>query len=148
MLWINRKDTLAKISAFLWQKIGTDLIREVAKNELNEIKQLNGQLPASGAEIDDYIEHHYKDLKSKTAKTIQVLAEKMLAESKAKALLKDLGVMTLLFVAPMYPIGSYLMLLLGNGKQDLGEIGGCIVSLVLLSLPLLAFFISLFQRHR
>lgn len=60
------------------------------------------------------------------------------------AVIKDLGVLSLILVPPMYPIGQYLLKILFEGG---GVVEGamCIVSLLLLSFPIVSYLRSLFK---
>lgn len=142
---MSKGKSIEKVQDFLIQNMLSDLIRKTAEQEITDINLTNNsQKQITKTDIDKYIALHYEDLREKSEKTLRDTAEELVKDYRRIAVIKDLGVLSLILIPPMYPICQYLLKILFEGS---GEVEGamCIVSLFLLSFPIVSYFRSLFK---
>ncbi|MBQ3683524.1 MAG: hypothetical protein II922_10710 [Succinimonas sp.] len=142
---MSKETSITKVHDFLIQNMLSDLIRKTAEQEIADINLTNNsQRQITKAAVDKYIALHYEDLRKKSEKTLRDTAEELVKDYRRTAVIKDLGVLSLILVPPMYPIGQYLLKILFEGG---GVVEGamCIVSLLLLSFPIVSYLRSLFK---
>ena len=97
-------------------------------------------------DIDSYIEANFVTLKNTANKSIQETAAKLVKESNCITVLKDLGILSLILVPPMYPITQFLIKSLKDANDSyICDASSCIVSLMLLSYPILSYIMKLFS---
>lgn len=78
-------------------------------------------------------------------KNLRDTADELVKNIRRTAVIKDLGVLSLILIPPMYPIGQYLLKILFEGGGCAVEGSMCVVSLILLSYPIVSYFCSLFK---
>ena len=142
---MSKETSITKVHDFLIQNMLSDLIRKTAEQEIADINLTNNsQRQITKAAVDKYIALHYEDLRKKSEKTLRDTAEELVKDYRRTAVIKDLGGLSLILIPPMYPIGRYLLKILFEGG---GAVEGamCIVSLLLLSYPIVSYFRSLFK---
>lgn len=147
--WVDRGNTVKRIQAFLWQTIGTKQIRDIAISELTNIHLTNGNHSApSETEINHYIENHYQALRQRADSAIKATAEKMIAGPRYLNLIRDLGIVTLILVTPLYPICSYIAVLFSEDPRNWTDIGTSLACCLLLLVPLVAYLIATFKNSK
>lgn len=150
---MNNKKVIARIKSYVTEKEQKSLIRQCAKNELEEIhKANNNSRTITQSEIDNYIDNHYDNLKEKTDVIIDDLVSELTKESRAYDLLKDIGILCLIMIPPMYPICEYITLLVNQSNNlsisDMVNIAVAMVSLIILIIPIVGYFASLFYHRK
>lgn len=143
---MSKATNITKVHDFLIQHMLSDLIRKTAEQEITDINLTNNsQKQITKTTVDKYITLHYEDLREKSEKTLRDTADELVKNIRRTAVIKDLGVLSLILIPPMYPIGQYLLKILFEGGGSAVEGSMCVVSLFLLSYPILSYFYSLFK---
>lgn len=144
---MSKEEDVKRVADFLIETIQVKVIRDLAEKNLIDIRKTNSaNKNITKKDIDSYIEANFVTLKNTANKSIQETAAKLVKESNCITVLKDLGILSLILVPPMYPITQFLIKSLKDANDSyICDASSCIVSLMLLSYPILSYIMKLFS---
>lgn len=144
---MSKEEDVKRVADFLIETIQVKVIRDLAEKNLIDIRKTNSaNKNITKKDIDSYIEANFVTLKNTANKSIQETAAKLVKESNCITVLKDLGILSLILVPPMYPISQFLIKSLKDANDSyICDASLCIVSLLLLSYPIVSYIMKLFS---
>lgn len=144
---MSKEENIKRVADFLIETIQAKVIRDLAEKNLMDIRKTNSaNKNITKTDIDSYIEANFVTLKNTANKSIQETAAKLVKESSCITVLKDLGILSLILVPPMYPIAQFLIKSLKDANDSyICDTSSCIVSLLLLSYPIVSYIMKLFS---
>lgn len=138
-------DTVKNVQYFLWDYIGKRVLRDIASEELREIEQhKENKDDITDKTIDNYITQNYERLKNKTLDVLKDTSKKLIEKSRLLLLACDIGFISIFLLIPLYPLCGYLGVIYDRQDIDYGELSSCILGIILLVVPFIAYLISIF----